>query len=210
MAPRSAARVESGEIRHASAHLERLAHSAEAQGRPAPWLPAQAEALETWVRSQAPTGTRALRLQVREDRLLARLEEMPATPDPYHLQPRLHPLGSPAAEPLAPHKGLTGAWGAAALAEVRAAGFSDALLHWPDGVLVETGIASIALETHGELWIPPVEGRVASLAERLDLPPWAASRGLLPVIRPFVSRDLEAGRLWCFNALRGFWAASVP
>jgi branched-subunit amino acid aminotransferase/4-amino-4-deoxychorismate lyase len=118
-----------------------------------------------------------------------------------------HPLGDPADQPLAPHKGLTGAWGAALMAEARRRGAADALLHWPDGTLVETAIASIGLERHGALRVPPAEGRVASLAERLDLPAWAGDRGLSIEVRAFSLADAAEGRLWCFNALRGFWAA---
>lgn len=121
------------------------------------------------------------------------------------LQP--HPLGGPGGHPLAAHKGLTGAWGQEALSRARAAGADDALLVWPDGTLAETGLAGIALEVEGELWLPPPEGRVASLAERLDLPGWAGSRPLR--VRPFREEDLARGRLWCLNALRGIWPGGL-
>lgn len=209
VAPRSAARIQDGVIRHLAAHLQRLALSTEAQGRPAPWLAGQADALSEWARGEVPAGVWALRLQVREDALLARIEGIPSTPEPYRLQLRPHPLGSPGAAPLARHKGLTGPWGAASLRAARNSGCDDALLHWEDGTLVETGIASIALERDGQLLLPPPEGRVASLAERLDLPGWVRERGLSIVSRAYRVPDLEGGRLWCFNALRGFWTASV-
>ena len=207
VAPRSAARVEDGAVRHLAAHLDRLALAARAQERPAPWLLDHLGDLARWVGAEVPTGAWALRLQLRDGALLARIEAIPGTREPYRLQLRPHPLGSPGSVPLARHKGLTGAWGAASARAAREAGFSDALLHWEDGTLVETGIASIALERGGELFLPPPDGRVASLAERLDLPSWARHRGLVPVTRAFRAGDLAGGRLWCFNALRGFWAA---
>lgn len=201
--PRSAARVERGHIRHGEAHLERLAASAAAEGRSAAWLVTECEALTAWVAGAWRDPVEALRLRLQGDRLWAWLEPLPGTPDPYRLRLHPHPLGSPSGHPLAPHKGLLGFWGARTLQAVQAGGADDALLHWPDGTLAETAIASIALEVGGELWLPPREGRVASLAERLDLPAWAGGRALR--IRAFRAGDLERGELWCFNAVRGVW-----
>lgn len=202
-APRSAARVESGRILHLEAHLARLVAAAEALGAPKPWLRALAPELEAWAAAAADAAILALRLRVHGEALGALLEPLPWTPIPYRLRLMPHPLGEPDRHPLAPYKGLTGAWAQAAVAEARSAGADDALLHWPCGTLVETGLAGIALECGGELWVPPPEGRVAGLAERLDLPGWAGARPIR--VRPFTAADLEEGLLWCFNAVRGRW-----
>ncbi|HEU4952707.1 MAG TPA: aminotransferase class IV [Holophagaceae bacterium] len=202
--PRSAAKVEDGHIRHLEAHLARLKDAAEAAGTPCPWILDQAAPLAAWVAGEAEgSPDLALRLRLHGAALGALLEPLPETPSPYRLQLQPHPLGGPGAHPLAAHKGLTGAWGQEAVLRARTAGADDALLAWPDGTLAETGLAGIALEVDGELWIPPPEGRVASLAERLDLPAWAGSRPLR--VRAFRVEDLAWGRLWCFNALRGVW-----
>ena len=202
-APRTAARVEQGRIRHLEAHLARLAASAVALGARLPWLEGEADAIRTWVADASRDPVEALRLRVQGDQLWALLEALPETPSPYRLKLMPHPLETPSRHPLAPHKGLMGIWNSGPLNEAKAVGSDDALLFWPDGVLVETAIASIALEVDGELWLPPLEGRVASLAERLDLPEWAGSRAIR--IQPFRAGDLSRGRLWCFNAVRGVW-----
>jgi branched-subunit amino acid aminotransferase/4-amino-4-deoxychorismate lyase len=93
------------------------------------------------------------------------------------------------------------------LAAAHAAGAHDALLLWPDGTVAETGIAAVALEREGELWIPPPAGRVASLAEALELPIWARERGLALLTRPFPLEEVASGTLWCLNAVRGMWQA---
>ncbi len=207
--PRSAARVIGGEILHLGAHLQRLQGSAAALGWNGAWLEAEFPRLADWVRKRSAAKAMALRLHLRETQLRAALEAIPATASPYLLLPRPHPLGHPGDEPLAPHKGLTGTWGAELLGPAKVAGASDAILYWPDGVLVETAIASIGLARDGELWVPPPEGRIASLAERLDLPPWAAARGWRCRVRPFTLADAAEGQLLCFNALRGVWPADV-
>ncbi|HET8715663.1 MAG TPA: aminotransferase class IV [Holophagaceae bacterium] len=199
--------MESGRILHLEAHLARLAAATDALGAPKPWLRALAPALEAWTAAAADAAILALRLRVHGEALGAQLEPVPLTPIPYRLKLLPHPLGGPDRQPLAPHKGLTGAWGQAALAEARSAGADDALLAWPDGTLAETGLAGIALEVDGALWLPPPEGRVASLAERLDLPAWAGARPLRT--RPFDAGDLARGQLWCFNALRGVWPGQL-
>lgn len=202
-APRTAARVEQGRIRHFRAHLERLMASATAAGEPAPWLLAEADAIGAWVASAAPESLGILRLRLLGRHAWALLEPPAHLPSPYLLKPLPHPLQAPGRHPLAPHKGLLGVWNAMPLSEAKAAGAHDALLFWPDGTLVETAIASIALEREDGILLPPKEGRVASLAERLDLPEWAGTKPIR--IEAFGAAELERGRLWCFNAVRGIW-----
>lgn len=204
-APRSAARVEQARIRHLEAHLARLRASAMAQGRDQPWIEGLATELAAWVGTVTRGEREALRLRLLGARVWALLEPIPVVAQPYHLKLMPHPLGSPL--PLAPHKGLLGLWNAAPLREAQVQGAEDALLHWPDGALVETAIASITLEVGGELWLPPMEGRVASLAERLDLPEWAGARTRR--FHAFHAQDLRRGQLWCFNAVRGIWPATL-
>jgi hypothetical protein len=70
-------------------------------------------------------------------------------------------------------------------------------------------MAAVGIELGGVLWMPPPEGRVASLAECLELPAWAQSRGLqIETAELHPSLALE-GQLWCMNALRGFWPATL-
>ncbi|HJW08504.1 MAG TPA: aminotransferase class IV [Holophagaceae bacterium] len=209
--PRSAARVSSGEVLHLGAHLDRLRASAAFLGWDASWIEGEAMGLADWVRERTAEQAHALalRLHLRPRQLRALLEPVPSTPSPYLLLPMPHPLGSPDADPRAPHKGLTGIWGAEARDRAQAAGAADAALHWADGTLVETGIASLGLQLDGSFWLPPAAGRIASLAERLDLPPWAGSRGLRIGVRAFSVEEAAAGQLWCFNALRGFWRAAL-
>ncbi|HTL97574.1 MAG TPA: aminotransferase class IV, partial [Holophagaceae bacterium] len=131
----------------------------------------------------------------------ALLEPVPDTPSPYRLAPLPHPQERP--HPLAPHKGLLGTWNLDLLREAEARGADDALLFRPGGVLVETAIAALALEVADAFWLPLSEGRVASLAERLEFPEWAGAK---PVrTRAFTLDDLSQGHLWCFNAVRGIW-----
>lgn len=205
--PRTAARVERSRIRHLPAHLERLGVSAAATGLATPWLSSQAVAIEDWVAGMSNAPLEALRLHLLGDQVWALLEPLPETPSPYHLKLAPHPLETAMGHPLAPHKGLMGTWNAGPLNRAKAAGAEDALLFWPDGTLVETAIASIALEVDGSLWVPPLAGRVASLAERLDLPEWAGSRDIR--MKAFQAADLRRGRLWCFNAVRGVWPGTA-
>lgn len=205
--PRTAARVEQGRIRHFQAHLERLVTSAAAKGEPATWVLGEAEAIAAWVGAMAKEPAGALRLRLHGNQLWALLEAIPPVPSSYRLRLMPHPLETPARHPLAPHKGLLGVWNLAPLDEARASGADDALFFWPDGTLAETAIASIALEVEGSLWIPPVEGRVASLAERLELPEWAGARKIRS--RGFSAAETAGGRLWCFNALRGMWPGTL-
>jgi branched-subunit amino acid aminotransferase/4-amino-4-deoxychorismate lyase len=204
-APRTALRLEAGRAEHAEAHLRRLRDGCAVLGLHAPWLAAAfAEAL-------ALHGDGLLRLRVDPARaaLWARLEPFAALPAPYRLLPRPHPLGDARGESFAPHKGLMGPWSAAALAEARAAGADDLLCLWPDGTVAETAIASVALHLDAALRLPPPEGRVASLAEALDLPDWAAARGLEICTAPITLPECARGTLLCFNAARGVWQAEI-
>lgn len=205
--PRTAARMEQGRIRHLQAHLDRLMASAAAMGEAAPWVGGEDGAIEAWAAGSSLGSTGVLRLRLHGNHLWALLEPLPKTPSPYRLRLMPHPLETPARHPLAPHKGLLGVWNRAPLEEANSVGAHDALLFWPDGTLVETAIASIALEVGDELWLPPPEGRVASLAERLDLPEWAGARKIR--IQPFSATELDRGRLWCFNAVRGVWPGTL-
>lgn len=206
--PRTALPIHRGVPRHLEAHLARLRAGAEALGQEVPWLAGATVELGSWLALE-PISESALRLVLHlELRLLAaRLEALPSTPDPYRLAPLPHPMGDLRSNPLAPHKGLSGPWRPPAMAEAHHRGAEDALLLWPDGTLAETAIAAVALERGGTLILPPAPGRVASVAERLDLPAWAEARGLA-----LETRDIPLGiegRLWCLNALRGIWPASL-
>lgn len=207
--PRTALPVGPDGPRHLEAHFGRLQAGAALLGHAAPWLPGVQAELRAWLVEVLQGGEAALRLVLHPDRgiLLARLEPLPAAPDPCRLVPMPHPLWNRRLDPAAPHKGLTGPWPSEAWAEARRRGGEDALLLWPDGTLAETAIAAVALETGDALTLPPPEGRVASLAERLDLPRWAAARGLRVVVAPIPFGGAACGRLWCMNALRGIWPA---
>ena len=206
--PRSAARVQEGRIVWLDEHLARLAESAGACGSSVAWLAQEGPALQSWVSESSTRSTEMLRLRIHGGHLWAALEPLEPLPSPYRLSLMPHPLGEPSLHPLAPHKGLTGAWNGALLLQAREMGADDSVLFWPDGTLAETAIAAIVLETHqGELWLPPAPGRVASLAVRLDLPTWA---GVRPIrIRSFTAEDAAQGQLWCLNAVRGIWPGTL-
>ncbi len=206
--PRTALPVLPAGPRHLLAHLERLTRGAEALGQPVPWLQGARPELEAWVKAQLGlNASAALRLVL--DPFLrtieARLEPLPMAADPYRLIRLPHPLGGRRQEPLLRHKGLAGPWSSGVLAIAQTQGAADALLCWPDGTVGETAIAAVALEVGRDLVLPPHEGRVASLAEQLDLPEWAASRNLRITHGPLTIEALAEGRLWCLNALRGVW-----
>lgn len=208
--PRTALPVRQGVPRHLEAHLERLRSAAHALDRDASWLGEAGLDLEQWLeRHAAPEA--ALRLELHLDLKLldARLEPLPQTPSPYRLAPLAHPMGGLRASPLAPHKGLSGPWRPQALSEAWRLGAEDALLLWPDGSLAETTIATVALELEGRLVLPPTEGRVASVTERLELPAWARERQWTLHHGPITLGDCAKGRLWCLNALRGLWPATL-
>jgi branched-subunit amino acid aminotransferase/4-amino-4-deoxychorismate lyase len=199
--PRTAGRIQDHRLLLADAHRARLRARVPEGG----WFET---AFDDLLQALLPGGDGVLRirLDVEGRQLWAHREPLPATPDPYRLLVRPHPL--PRAE--APRiKGLDGAWSAPVLAEVRALGAADALLCWPDGTVAETAIAAVALEAGADLWCPPLAGRVASLAEQHLLPGWARDRGLRireGVLRPEL---LPGGRLWCLNAVRGVWPAEA-
>lgn len=209
--PRTALPIHGGLPRHLLAHLGRLQAGASALGWGLPWLLGSQAEIETWLREETPRSDAALRLVLEPEvaRLSARLEPLPAVPDSYRLKVLPHPLRELRQDVAIVHKGLAGPWGQAVLVAARASGAEDALLLWDDGTLAETAIASVALEQGGTLLVPPPQGRVASLAERLDLPGWASARGLRIEVADISVPSVVGGRLWCMNALRGFWLASL-
>ena len=208
--PRTALRVALGRPVHLPAHLERLRLGAEALGEPAPWIAGIEMPLRDWIAGGAlAEGALRLALHTAEGLVSARLEPLPVTPDPYRLAPMPHPRGDLRGDALARHKGLSGPWRQPALAEARSRGAQDALLFWPDGTVAETAIAALALEAGGTLFLPPPEGRVASLAEALDLPAWAEARGLALRQKPIPLAEAAGACLWCLNAVRGIWPAML-
>lgn len=197
--PRTAARLVGGQLTHAEAHLARLVTGVGG----ASWLEAAFRAMQAHF-STAPDGMVRIRSDAPGGRLWATWETLPTTPFPYRLLPMAHPL-PPAREPRI--KGADGAWHGRVLAAAWEAGAQDALLYWPDGTVAESAIAAVVLEREGGLWIPPAGGRVASLAEALDLPNWIRERRLAVEVRPFDLAAVGEGTLWCLNAVRGMWQA---
>lgn len=210
--PRTALPVHHGTPRHLEAHLLRLQAGAAALGAEVPWLSGLQTELEAWLSAETSHTDAALRLVLHPQAacLSARLEPLPTPAQPYRLMVLSHPLQARRQETAVVHKGLAGPWSQAVLSAAREADAEDALLLWNDGTLAETAIASVALERGNLLTIPPPQGRVASLAERLDLPEWARSRGLRLEVNSLSLPAVWEGRLWCLNALRGIWPAVLP
>ncbi|NWJ39549.1 MAG: aminotransferase class IV [Geothrix sp.] len=206
--PRTALPVHRGLPCHLEAHLLRLQAGAAALGAEVPWLPGIQAELEAWLGADGPADV-ALRLVLHPEaaRLAARLEPLPTVLHPYRLRVLPHPLQARRGDAAIVHKGLAGPWNQAVLSAAREAGAEDALLLWSDGTLAETAIASVALERGEFLIVPPPLGRVASLAERLDLPDWARARELRIEVGSLPLASAREGRLWCMNALRGIWPA---
>jgi branched-subunit amino acid aminotransferase/4-amino-4-deoxychorismate lyase len=200
-----------GHPRHLEAHLLRLAAGASALGQPVKWLAGLQAEITTWLASATPKEDATLRLILHPGPglLTGWLEPLPSAPQPYRLIPMSHPLDGRREDPAVIHKGLSGPWGSSVLAAARQLGAEDALLIWPDGTLAETAIASVGVESAGILSLPGPRGRVASLAERLDLPGWARSRGLRVETAELSLTHAREGRLWCMNALRGIWPAAL-
>lgn len=209
--PRTALPVFRGVARYLEVHLHRLEAGALALGQPVDWLGGIRPDLEAWVKRVAGAEEAALRLVLDPGTgsLSARLEPLPAAPRPCPLALLAHPMGAQRLDPNLRHKGLGGPWGVAIRAQAHRLGAQDALLRWPDGSLAETSMAAVGIELGGVFWVPPPAGRVASLAERLELPAWALARGLRveTAVLP-LSLALD-GQLWCMNALRGFWPATL-
>ncbi len=170
------------------------------------WLPEVEPALTAWISN---AGTAALRLQLFPDAISARLEAVPVPFSSYRLLVMPHPLGDIRGNDKAGHKGLLGAWDSQTRNHAEENFADDALLLWPDGTLAETAIASICLQVNDQLLLPPTEGRVASITEAVDLPPWAASLSLCIRRGPIALEEVSSGRLWCMNAVRGLWQAEV-
>lgn len=213
--PRTALAVFKGHPRHLQAHLRRLQRAAEALQQPGAWLEPLASEIGAqiliWMDRPDAAQASALRLALHPGLglLRVRLEPLPASPQPYLLAPMPHPMAHRKNDPLLRHKGLGGSWGPAILAEARSLGAADALLVWTDGSLAETAIAAVGVEREGSLTIPLPEGRVASLAEQLDLPAWATQRGLRIEQGSLGLAQARQGQLWCLNALRGIWPAQL-
>ncbi|MCE1203573.1 MAG: aminotransferase class IV [Holophagaceae bacterium] len=207
--PRTALAIQSGKPRHLRAHLLRLQDGAAAMGVEVTWLAGIQPEIETWLGAESPGTDAALRLILHPEAacLQARLEPLPGIPQPYRLQALPHPLQARRQDATIVHKGLAGPWSQTVLSAAREAGAEDALLFWNDGTLAETAIASVALEREHLLVVPPPQGRVGSLTERLDLPEWARSRGLRIEVDNLPLGAVQEGRLWCLNALRGIWPA---
>ena len=209
--PRTALPVFRGHPRHLEAHLLRLEAGASALGQPVKWLAGVQAEIMTWLASATPAEDAALRLILHpgQGRLSARLEPLPSAPQPCRLVVMAHPLDGRREDPTVIHKGLSGPWGSVILRAARQLGAEDALLMWPDGTLAETALASVGVESGGVLRVPPPQGRVASLTERLDLPGWAGCRGLRLEPGDIPLAWAREGRLWCMNALRGIWPATL-
>lgn len=209
--PRTALRLEASGPQHLMAHLARLEAGALALGNSAEWLGTVSQPLLEWLHLEAIVEPCALRLRLHPDQalLIAEIGPLPRHALPYRLVAMEHPLASRRMETATRHKGLCGPWSAHVLEVASRMGGQDALLTWPDGTLAETAIASLGLEVKDSLFLPPPEGRVTSIAEALDLPAWAASRGLQLRQEPITKVRIRDGKLWCMNALRGVWPATV-
>jgi len=210
--PRTALPIHGGVPHRLKAHLLRLQDGAAAMGVEVTWLAGIQLEIEAWLGAEVPRTDASLRLVLHPEsaRLLARLEPLPGIPQPYRLHILPHPLQARRQDSAIVHKGLAGPWSQAVLAAARKAGAEDALLLWSDGTLAETAIASVALQRGDLLLVPPPQGRVASLAERLDLPDLARSRGLRIEVESLSLESVREGQLWCLNALRGIWPAVLP
>ena len=196
--------MEQGRLLWADAHLRRLATAAPDADA---WLPAAFDAALAAF-SGVEIGMVRLALDPSARRLVATVESLPPTPNPYRLRPLPHPLPP---HPEGRRKGLDGPWSRLLLAEAQASGADDALLRWPDGTLAETAIAAVVLERNGEALVPPRGGRVLSLGELHLLPPWARARDLRVRECALRLEDLTSGTLWCLNLVRGLWQAeSLP
>jgi branched-subunit amino acid aminotransferase/4-amino-4-deoxychorismate lyase len=209
--PRTALPVFGGHPRHLEAHFQRLEAGAVALGQPVAWLQGILGELRDWLVFSTQGGDSALRLVLDpgEGFLSARIESLPQVPQSYRLVLIMHPLWNRQTDPTVIHKGLAGPWELQVLATARGLGADDALLQWPDGSLAETAIASVGVETDGVLMVPPLQGRVASLTERLELPDWARFRGLRIETKAMPLLSARRGQIWCMNALRGIWPATL-
>jgi len=192
-------------------HMNRLKVTAAFLGETPGWLNDVEGDLTDWLVSGSALQERALRLRLHLEAgvLYAEVGPIPSVVKPYRLHPMPHPLSSLRMDPITRHKGLCGSWSRDALHAASEAGRQDALLLWPEGTLAETAIAAVGLEIGNALLIPPPEGRVTSIAEALALPDWAAQRGLQLQQFPIPLARIKEGQLWCMNAVRGIWPATV-
>ncbi len=209
--PRTSLRVEKGGPIHWNAHLTRLHEGAQRLEWDLWWLRhVEAEVLE-WI-SEVSRGTipfLACRIQAHSDALSIKLEALPEPIWPYRLVPMPHPLGEVRNDDRSALKGILGPWNLDVLSAAHQGGAEDSLLLWPDGTVAETAIAACAILRGKELVLPPLQGRVRSIAESLDLPGWADAKGWEVLHAPIGLEEIHGGQLWCMNALRGLWQAEV-
>jgi len=191
---------------HWTSHLSRLRLGAIKLGWDVSWLDGTGPQVAAWMAAAGPVVGR---MQLLPDALSVRLEAIPDHVGSYGLLAMGHPLGDIRSDSRSAHKGLLGAWDIEARNQAKAKLADDALLLWPDGTLSETAIAAIGLQVAGKLRMPPKEGRVASIAEAIELPLWASSRGLEVRYGPIRLDEVSTGQLWCMNAVRGLWQAEV-
>lgn len=204
--PRTALRLFDGLAINWDRHIRRLEVAASELGWYVHWLNEVEPAMAGWISN---AGTAALRLQLFPDALSARLEAIPVLVPSYRLIPMPHPLGDIRGNERAPFKGLLGLWDLQALDQARKRHAEDALFFWPDGTIAETAIASIGLRIVDHLFLPPLEGRVASITESVELPLWALGHTLQVQRRPITLNEVINGQLWCMNSLRGLWQAEI-
>ena len=204
--PRTALRIVEGQGVHWESHLARLLSGAVSLEWDVSWLKAKEPEIADWI---STAGMAVCRLHLFPDAISVRLE---AIPDPclsYRLLAMVHPLGDIRGDARARVKGLLGIWDSQARTHAHEKLADDTLLLWPDFTLAETTIAAIGLQLHDKLLLPPLEGRVASIAEIFELPLWALSHGLIVQRRPIRLEEVSGGQLWCMNAVRGLWQAEV-
>lgn len=204
--PRTALRLEDGQGKHWDSHLFRLRLGAASLGWDVSWLSGLESEIESWV---STAGLAACRLQLFPDTVSVRLEDIPDPISSYRMLAMNHPLGDIRSKARAGIKGLLGSWDIQAWKVAHEKAAEDALLIWPDGTIAETAIASIGLQVDGHLILPPLEGRISSITEALDLPLWTLSRGLTVQRRPMRLDEVPGGQLWCMNAVRGLWQAEM-
>ncbi len=204
--PRTALRFADLQESHWGWHLGRLQSGAACLGWEVSWLGSAESEITAWI---STSGFGAGRLQLLPDVISIRLESIPVLGPSYRLLPLAHPLGDIRNDARAGLKGLLGPWDIQTRNHAQEKWADDALLFWPDGTIAETAMAAVGLQLKGELLVPPPEGRVSSITEAVDLPAWAASRGLAVRRRPIHLKEVTAGQLWCMNAMRGLWQAEV-
>jgi branched-subunit amino acid aminotransferase/4-amino-4-deoxychorismate lyase len=204
--PRSTLRIVDGQGVHWISLLTRLQLGAARLGWDISWLDREEPGIAAWI---STVGMASCRAQLFPDAISIRLEALPEAFATYRVLTEIHPLGDIRSNGKATLKGLLGTWDMQARHHAREKAADDSLLLWPDGTLAETTIAAIGLQLNKRLVLPPLAGRVASIAEAVELPLWARIHGLAIERRPIRLEEVSAGQLWCMNALRGLWQAEV-